>query len=83
MSLIMSEWRFDEEERPRARRSTHSYTDGIYMTLLSHSTHAPKHTCRNPFYNSVRTHTHKILTHTDKDKHIRTDALETHIPQVL
>lgn len=79
MSHIMSEWRFDEEERPRHHTLLHTWH--LYDSVIP-VTHIPKHTCRNPFYNSVHTHTHKILshTHTDKDRHIMTDPLKTHIP---
>lgn len=35
MSVTVSEWRFDEEERPRAGEDlTHSYTHGIYVTVI-------------------------------------------------
>lgn len=74
MSLSVSEWRFDEEERPTHKEdlTNHtSYTQNIVMTVLSH-----EHIQHNPIpHLSAQTEPHRDTythTHTNMDIHFDT-----------
>lgn len=69
MSLIVSEWRFDEEERPRAGDHTLLHMASMWLCYPSSCVEIP--------FTTQCTHTHPQVyrSHTDNDTHIMKNAL--------